>query len=571
MRKLLAEGSGIKDQVADLTFEASCVTKARFKDHKVSGRLLRIADGGAEIEGQGYFPFSDQLKIYQLYGRMERLYTTDLRIGYAFTDFVIDKGVIEAALVPREEKMENIRVLVKTSNYGSACHDSVEITADCDCKIITGEYGSRQETGLSAGEKLVVAKDSGLFENGGRIWISPEILTGHISLLNVARSQGTPSYRGSLELIKSQDGIVVINEVLLEEYLYAVVPSEMPASYPLEALKSQAVCARTYAYAKMCHAGLPAYGAHVDDSAGFQVYNNIQENTETTRAVKETKGDALFYQGDLAETFYYSTSCGYGTDAGVWKNGSAQKYPYLMAQAIDTENMELTQKVLFADDVVAAMSPMQDQAALLQQNEAFDSFMKGTQENFYEQEEPWYRWSYEVKRLDEDIMNRTIAKRWEANADGVLTRREDGTFVSQKPPATGRIKEIAVTKRGPGGVAGELLISGEKADILIQTEHNIRYVLCDQSTQVTRQDGSLANAASMVPSAFFSISTLKEGGFVVGYTLTGGGFGHGVGLSQNGAGNMARSGKTSDEILAFFYKGCVIRDIYDSSEAAEGL
>ena len=78
-----------------------------------------------------------------------------------------------------------------------------------------------------------------------------------------------PSYRGSLELEKQQDGIVVINEVLLEEYLYAVVPSEMPSSYPLEALKAQAVCARTYAYAKMLHAGLPADGAHVDDSAGF--------------------------------------------------------------------------------------------------------------------------------------------------------------------------------------------------------------------------------------------------------------------------------------------------------------
>ena len=111
------------------------------------------------------------------------------------------------------------------------------------------------------------------------------------------RSQGTPAYRGSIELIKGENGILVINEVLLEEYLYAVVPSEMPASYPLEALKSQAVCARTYAYDKMCRAGLPAYGAHVDDSAAFQVYNNIEENADTTRAVKETAGLALFTKG----------------------------------------------------------------------------------------------------------------------------------------------------------------------------------------------------------------------------------------------------------------------------------
>ena len=98
----------------------------------------------------------------------------------------------------------------------------------------------------------------------------------------------------------------MINELLLEEYLYAVVPSEMPASYPLEALKAQAVCARTYAYARILHAGLPEYGAHVDDSTAFQVYNNILENAQTTKAVRETKGELLWYGQELADTYYYS-------------------------------------------------------------------------------------------------------------------------------------------------------------------------------------------------------------------------------------------------------------------------
>ncbi len=566
MEKLLEEGKGIRDQVADLTFENGCVTKALFKNHKVSGRLLRIADNGAEIEGQGYFPFSEKLKIYRLYGRMKKLYTTDLRIGYAFTDFVIENGVIEAALVPREEKMESIRVLVKTSGFGGAYHDRVELVPDCECTVVSGKYGSTKTVKLSTGEKLVLSKDSSLFEEGDRVRIKPDILTGHISLPNVERTQGTPSYRGSLEFIKSRDGIVVINEVLLEEYLYAVVPSEMPASYPLEALKSQAVCARTYAFSKMCHAGLPAYGAHVDDSAGFQVYNNIEENTETTRAVKETKGQALFYGDDLAEAYYYSTSCGYGTDAGVWLNGTVEKYPYLMAQAVNTENMELSQSVAGKEDVAEVMSPLKDQAALLTDNAVFGSFLMEKKENFYESEEAWYRWNYQVESLDPDVINRAIAKRYEANADGIWTRQADGTWGALKPPSTGKIKEISVTKRGPGGVASELEIIGENADILVKTEHNIRYVLCDGNTQVIRQDGSSANASSMVPSAFFTIDTLKENGFVIGYTLSGGGFGHGVGLSQNGAKNMALSGKNAEEILSFFYKGCKMKDIYEISD-----
>ena len=51
----------------------------------------------------------------------------------------------------------------------------------------------------------------------------------------------------------------MVNELPLEEYLYSVVPSEMPASYPLEALKAQAICARTYAYGHMLRAGYPRY------------------------------------------------------------------------------------------------------------------------------------------------------------------------------------------------------------------------------------------------------------------------------------------------------------------------
>lgn len=523
----MPDHSEIRDQIADITFFQADVTNVQIKDHKVSGRLLRIADGGAEIEGQGFFPFSDNLKIYQLYGRMKRLYTTDLCIGYAFTDFVIDNGKIEAALVPKEEKMEYIRVLVKTSNYGSAYHDRLEVQADCDCTVITGEYGSRKETRLAAGETIEISADSSLFAEGSRIWIKPDILTGHISLLNVERSQGIPSYRGSFELILSRDGIVAINEVLLEEYLYAVVPSEMPASYPLEALKSQAVCARTYAYAKMCHAGLPSYGAHVDDSAGFQVYQNIGENAETTKAVKETNGEVLFYEGELAEVYYYSTSCGYGTDASVWLNGSAEKYPYLVSQKI------------------------------------------GTTDSFYEQEEPWFSWQYEVSELDADTVNLAILKRYEANPDGVLTKQSDGSFLSQKPPETGRIEEISIVRYGSGGVAEELEIEGEKATLLIKTEHNIRYVLCDGKTQVVRQDQSIVDASSMLPSAFFTIDTLKEDGFVVGYSLSGGGFGHGVGMSQNGAKNMAAAGMAADDILSFFYQGCKRNNIYEMKEIME--
>lgn len=122
----------------------------------------------------------------------------------------------------------------------------------------------------------------------------------------------------------------MVNELPLEEYLYSVVPSEMPASYPLEALKAQAICARTYAYGHMSRAGYPRYGAHVDDSTSYQVYNNITEADSATTAVKETYGQMILTdEGTVANTYYYSTSCGVGTTANVWKTAEAEALDYL--------------------------------------------------------------------------------------------------------------------------------------------------------------------------------------------------------------------------------------------------
>ena len=91
---------------------------------------------------------------------------------------------------------------------------------------------------------------------------------------------------------------------------------------------------------------------------------------------------------------------------------------------------------------------------------------------------------------------------------------------------TGKIREIYVTKRSSGGAAQELLIESENGQVRIQSEYSIRYVLCDGKTQAVRQDGSRAAVTSLLPSSFFQVSTFKEDGFVIGYTLIGGGYGH---------------------------------------------
>ena len=114
-------------------------------------------------------------------------------------------------------------------------------------------------------------------------------------------------------------------------------------------------------------------------------------------------------------------------------------------------------------------------------------------------------------------------------------------------------------------MADELVIETDAGSYKVISEYNIRAVLCDGQSKAVRQDGSEASCPNLLPSGFFIISTGKAGESVVGYSIIGGGFGHGVGMSQNGARQMAEAGRTAGEILRFFYADCNIEFIYEES------
>ena len=101
-----------REQVADLRFLDGSLQEVRTKTQKVSGKILRVEDGGVEVEGSGFLPFSDTLRVYRLYGKLQSYETQDLRIGYDFTDLVIDDASAQAALVVKQDTMETIRELL---------------------------------------------------------------------------------------------------------------------------------------------------------------------------------------------------------------------------------------------------------------------------------------------------------------------------------------------------------------------------------------------------------------------------------------------------------------------------
>ena len=198
-----------------------------------------------------------------------------------------------------------IRVLLMDSGYRTYYHPSVTLQMD--------------------NQELTYTADSPELQAGSLVLDSPE--TG-IRLLSIERQENPPVYSGSLEIRKTNQGLLLINELPLETYLEGVVPSEMPASYEMEALMAQAVCARTYAVCQIRESKLQKeYGADVDDSVNFQVYQNFMPTQKTSQAVKKTEGQILTQNGEPVTAYYFSTSAGVTSTDEIW--GEKKAAPYL--------------------------------------------------------------------------------------------------------------------------------------------------------------------------------------------------------------------------------------------------
>lgn len=541
----------VREQVADLTFQNGVICETAVKGERISGKLLGMEQGQIELEGYGKISLKEDCVGYQLYEKLREAEQSELSIGYDFSDFVLEEGKVCAFLITRKEKMETIRVAIKSNNFSSLYHEKLVLKSQDNMMVSYGSYGERKQEEIPAGEELVL-EIGGPYFSGDRVEVKTEVNTGKIQVLSLERSQGTPAYRGSLEIAETENGLALINEVLLEEYLYSVVPSEMPASYPSEALKAQAVCARTYGYRYLTRPGYGQLGAHVDDSVSYQVYNNIAENMESTRAVKETAGMLLLYENEPVSTYYYSTSCGFGADAGVWNADQKDKMPYLSSAHIGWKDEKGSEPA----------------AAELSQEESFRAYISLADETAYEKDEAWFRWQYQVTELDVSLFYERIRERYAAGADKVLTFNGKGepeknpeNFEAKEPEEFKKVYGIICLKRKEGGVLDELLIKTDKGTYKVVSEYNIRYIL-NQGGGVRRQDGSEYESAVLLPSAYLIIDVEKKDDNVVGYSIFGGGYGHGVGMSQNGAKSMGLLGLNCGEILSFFYTDCEIEKIY---------
>lgn len=167
------------------------------------------------------------------------------------------------------------------------------------------------------------AKDSKIAVNQlqtGQLWVEPSSADGYVFI-------GERWYRGRTLVTPTSGGITAVNYVPLDQYLYSVVGAEMPPSWSLEALKSQAVAARSYALYKRQHSANAVFD--LGDTTTWQVYGGLAKEAPSTRAaVDATAGQVLTYQGQIIEAVFHSCAGGYTENVeDVWSS----PLPYLRA------------------------------------------------------------------------------------------------------------------------------------------------------------------------------------------------------------------------------------------------
>ncbi len=291
-----------------------------------------------------------------------------------------------------------------------------------------------------------------------RLWIEPQD-GGYVFI-------GNRWYRGRTELVGSSAGILAVNRVSLEEYLYSVVGAEMPRNWPLEALKAQSVAARSYVLFQRQRNANANYD--LGNSQTWQVYKGLaSESLTTQQAVRETSGQVVTYNSQIIEAVYHSSSGGH------------------------TENVE---------DVWIETLP----------------YLRGVPD--YDVGAPVYEWSARVSQT-----------RLRALIPGI------GNVLSMTPLRTtpqGRVVLMRVA-----GDRGSRDIEGTRLRTLL----NLRSTLFS----VVPRFGPVASLSPVAA---------PPGEFVI----YGRGFGHGLGLSQWGAHNMATQGLGYQQIMSHYYQGAAL-------------
>lgn len=326
--------------------------------------------------------------------------------------------------------------------------------------------------------------------------------------IQVSENQQKRIYAGSLKLQPNAYGTyTLVNNVPLEVYLRGVVPHEIGSGAPLNAAKAQTIIARTYALRNLRRFQADNY--QLCANTHCQVYYGLSDTSDQAdQAIQATQGLVLTYSNELVDALYSSTTGGVTAKfSDVW-NG--EERPYLKA-VIDSP-----QKVWDLSTESLASET------------AFRKFIN-LKDGFNETGRKVFRWSRKGTLADLRTDLHEYLKKSQHPLENFTT-----------------IQDLQVTERSPSGRVLTLVVQTDKGAIELR-KNEIR------------------SAFSTPRSQLFYLEPINDASKkLTGFTFIGGGFGHGVGMSQFGSYNLAKLGWTADQILSFYYPGTRIQALSDN-------
>lgn len=345
-----------------------------------------------------------------------------------------------------------------------------------------------------SGSIIITAKPPSSFE-GATILVKKVMSGAGMTWASVDDKE----YRGQLEIKHDakRATLLAINIVNIEEYLMGVMSSEMPKQFPMNALRAQAVLARTYA---MKHLGKhKAYGYDLCDTQNCQVYGGVTAESETgNAAVESTMGQVLLYKEKPIESVFSANAGGFTQSA---KEAGWYATDYLNPVS-DYKDFDFT-----------ALQPYQFKNLLQHPHDAYSKYDKNVSRAAY-------RWTRVVEEKD----LRQIIKR----------QKKD----------IGAITAIIPQKRGRSGYVSQVLVKGTKGSVTLKKENVIRNNLCP----------------GMLRSSYFIVVPNYEDRKLKNFVFYGGGWGHGVGFCQTGAAGRAEAGQDYKEILQHYFPNTDLTD-----------
>ncbi len=321
-------------------------------------------------------------------------------------------------------------------------------------------------------------------------------------------------YRGTMEFRRYADSdLTMINIVGIEPYLYGVVPSEIEALAPTEAIMAQAVAARTYALKNI--GKYKKWGFDLSDTIESQVYSGYEgEKVQSNLAVDATRGLKALYNGELASLFYFSSSGGMTEDnRNVW----GFDFPYLKSVPDPYESKTsynyFWQKILTPSDVERYL-----QTAGLDLGNVLT-----------------------VTTMEFSVSKR-VTKLRITGTKGSMTFQRDACRTLLEFPS--QMYTLGGTETMSVLGADGTITNMKPGGLFVQSASGVSSAAADGSAVVAAgQDGGLAYTGT------------SSGLFV----FTGLGWGHGVGMSQEGAKGFARNGFTYTQILQYYFPGITIQ------------